>query len=177
MLPKYSVAYQFASADPDRTLPDQVMALLPSDSASYKDGTSVSPVAPSSLQVTIEGEGVWAFEGWNPGSAVIDGADVLFTGTWSFSPQQPTEEPDEPVIPEEPGDVDDPDGPDAPAGDPDNTPDTDDADEPEQPAAPAKNPKLAAAGDHGAFALIGCSVVAVCAAGLAVATRRARNGR
>ena len=177
VLPKYSVAYQFASADPDRTLPDQVMALLPSDSASYKDGASVSPVAPSSLQVAIEGEGTWTFEGWNPGSAVIDGASVLFTGTWSFSPEQPTEEPDEPVTPEEPGDVDDPDGPDAPTSDPGNTSDTDDVDESEQPAAPAKNAKLAATGDYGAFALIGCSVVAVCAAGLAVATRRARNGR
>ena len=78
---KYTVSYAY-----DGTYPDAVMATLPA-AEEHTDGTTVTPAAPSSTSVAgTDGgnRGVWEFQGWDKDSETVNGANIVFTGTWTF---------------------------------------------------------------------------------------------
>lgn len=85
--PTYSVSYSFVSDSAEYALPDTVLALLPSDDQTYREGTTVTPRTPSETTIKTS-EGTWTFKGWNPSEQTIAKANVAFEGTWSFEKQE-----------------------------------------------------------------------------------------
>lgn len=84
---QYSILYQY-----DGEYPEAVMNTLPSRHDTYQNGVEVFPLDPS--ETTVVGEkdgnaGKWTFDGWNATSKVVDGADVEFVGTWTFTADAP----------------------------------------------------------------------------------------
>ena len=86
--PKYKVTYEFVSADPNRSLPAEVTALLPNDATEYADGAAVQAVQPAKKTVEAS-DGTWKFLKYDADSKTIAGADVKFTGTWTFEARRP----------------------------------------------------------------------------------------
>ena len=81
---RYSVAYRY-----DQEYPTEVMQSLPHDLNEYDDGavvTALEPVVTSIASVYNEQQGTWSFGGWDASEKTVAGADVIFTGTWSFTP-------------------------------------------------------------------------------------------
>ncbi|KXT79842.1 hypothetical protein STRDD11_02153 [Streptococcus sp. DD11] len=85
---KYKAAYSFVSADPNHALPAEVSSLLPEDSKEYTDGTAVTAIDPSKKTVQTAA-GTWTFKGYDAASKTVAGADVVFTGTWTFEAKVP----------------------------------------------------------------------------------------
>lgn len=84
----FAAHFEFVSADPSLTLPDEVMALLPADLQGLKMGADVS--APVLETTSISSPvGTWTFEGWTPATHTMGTEDVTFTGTWSFTQHTP----------------------------------------------------------------------------------------
>lgn len=81
----YSVTYKFVSGTQGETLPDSVLALLPTDSTKYSAGKTVTPSELSTKTVKTEDGGAWTFKGWDPESAVVKDRDITFTGTWEYT--------------------------------------------------------------------------------------------
>ena len=86
--PKYKATYEFVSADPNRSLPAEVTALLPNDATEYADGATVQSVQPAKKTVEAS-DGTWKFLKYDADSKTIAGADVKFTGTWTFEARRP----------------------------------------------------------------------------------------
>jgi len=93
-----------AVKDPDPTyrahytykgeLPEEVLETLPDDPSDYQDGDMVKAKAPSALKAVVEG-GTWVFRGWDRDKKFVEGADVIFTGTWESIPDgEPVPEPE-----------------------------------------------------------------------------------
>lgn len=80
---KYKVTYEFVSGTEGKTLPDEVMALLPAEETEKEDGAKVTPKQPTRTSVDTT-DGTWTFKGWNPAETTISGADVSFKGTWTL---------------------------------------------------------------------------------------------
>lgn len=95
---RFGAKYEFRAADANAQLPDEVLALLPKDDATYAAGDVVSAAAPAQTTVTVA-DGTWTFKGYDHDSATagMDTADdkgnVRFVGTWEFTkkaePAQP----------------------------------------------------------------------------------------
>ncbi|MDA3146925.1 hypothetical protein JSO19_05985 [Leucobacter sp. UCMA 4100] len=83
MTQTYDAEHTFVSGTPGRTLPAAVTDLLPSTQTMLTNGTTATPTAPTETNVR-DGQGVWIFAGWQPESALIEGANVRFTGTWVY---------------------------------------------------------------------------------------------
>ena len=82
---KYQATYRFASATADKQLPAGIATLLPSDSATYENGNTVSAKQPSQTTYTdTVNDGTWTFKGYDAASAVVNKADVEFVGKWAF---------------------------------------------------------------------------------------------
>ncbi|MHA6371340.1 SHIRT domain-containing protein [Actinotignum schaalii] len=84
----FNATYKYVAAD-GSALPDEVMATLP-NSEQVTQGSTVTPPTPAQTEFTsttrTESADVvttWKFDGWEPTSAVVDGADLSFTGTWT----------------------------------------------------------------------------------------------
>ena len=75
----YTAHFSFVSGTTGLALPAGVTAQQPADTV-LSSGTMVTPSSVFTSQ--IDGTGVWTFSGWSPESAVLDGADVSFIGTW-----------------------------------------------------------------------------------------------
>ena len=76
-------------------MPAEVTELLPTDANEYTDGTPVQAVQPAKKTVEVT-DGTWKFLKYDADSKTIAGADVKFTGTWTFEarrPQGPTPPP------------------------------------------------------------------------------------
>ena len=84
---KYKVTHKFESTTPGKTLPKEVLDLLPKDLDGIENGTKVSPKKPSKLEVKVK-DGTWVFEGYDKNSSTIDNKDVNFTGKWKFVPNK-----------------------------------------------------------------------------------------
>ena len=79
---KYGVSYRY-----DGEYPEAVTATLPADSEQYANGATVTAKAPnpSSVEAVKNGDrGVWEFNGWDKESETVNGANIVFTGTWTF---------------------------------------------------------------------------------------------
>ena len=82
---KYQATYSFASATAGKQLPAGIATLLPSDSATYENGSSVSAQQPAQATYTdTVNDGTWTFKGYDAASAVVNKSDVEFVGKWSF---------------------------------------------------------------------------------------------
>ena len=82
---KYQATYSFASATAGKQLPAGIATLLPSDSATYVNGASVSAQQPSQTTYTdAVNDGTWTFKGYDVASAVVNKANVSFVGKWEF---------------------------------------------------------------------------------------------
>lgn len=80
----YVVKYQY-----DKTYDTQIMQTLPATHGEYSDGDVVEAEMPAvtSIRGVVDGvEGTWTFGGWDESSKTVDKADVVFVGTWNFTP-------------------------------------------------------------------------------------------
>ena len=97
-LSEFHAKYEFQSATPGQQLPDEVLALLPTDGTRYPRGSEISALAPSQTSVETA-DGTWTFVGYDrtTAEASMDNADdegnVHFSGAWKFTrkatPAQP----------------------------------------------------------------------------------------
>ncbi|RSJ71169.1 Rib/alpha-like repeat protein [Streptococcus cristatus] len=82
---KYQATYRFESATADKALPAAITSLIPSDSAKYVNGASVSAQQPSQTTYTdTVNDGTWTFKGYDADNAVVNKANVEFVGKWAF---------------------------------------------------------------------------------------------
>ncbi|MGX4713968.1 SHIRT domain-containing protein, partial [Streptococcus cristatus] len=82
---KYQATYRFESEGTSKSLPAGIARLLPSDSATYENGNSVSAKQPSQTTYTDPvNDGTWTFKGYDAASAVVNKANVEFIGKWTF---------------------------------------------------------------------------------------------
>lgn len=116
----YSVTYSFKSGTSEKSLPAEVMALLPESTYWHTNGENITPAQPSKTSVDIKDKdgkklGTWNFAGWSPTSATINNADVSFVGTWNFTPvTEPKPDPNTPPIPGYPYNPETPETPEIP---------------------------------------------------------------
>ncbi|VPL51933.1 LPXTG cell wall surface protein [Streptococcus pneumoniae] len=81
----YKLTYRFESATSDKALPAGIATLLPSDSATYENGNSVSAKQPAqATYIDSVNDGTWTFKGYDAASAVVNKANVEFVGKWEF---------------------------------------------------------------------------------------------
>ena len=81
---KYKVTYEFTSTDASTALPAEVLALLPTDADEYVNGDTVNAKQPAQTEVTVA-NGKWTFNGYAANSQTVNGSDVKFSGTWTFT--------------------------------------------------------------------------------------------
>lgn len=81
------VTYKFESSDSTHALPDSVTSLLPPNTQE-PIGKEITPA--SCDPVSVE-EGVWTFDGWRPVTGVVGTDGLHFTGTWTFTENEPTQ--------------------------------------------------------------------------------------
>ena len=81
---KYKVTYEFTSTDAATALPAEVLALLPTDADEYVNGDTVNAKQPAQTEVTVA-NGKWTFNGYGANSQTVNGSDVKFSGTWTFT--------------------------------------------------------------------------------------------
>ena len=87
---KYKVTYEFKSTDIANGLPAEVLALLPTDNNEYVDNDVVTATQPSKIEIKVD-NGTWNFNGYGATSPqTVNGSDVKFTGTWTFTPKPVT---------------------------------------------------------------------------------------
>ena len=99
---KYQATYRFESATAGKQLPAGIATLLPSDSATYVNGASVSAQQPSQTTYTdTVNDGTWTFKGYDAASAVVNKANVEFVGKWEFKANPTNAETYTPQVTEE----------------------------------------------------------------------------
>ena len=81
---KYKATYEFTSTDATKALPAEVLALKPVDNAEYVDNDVVTAQQPSKTEVTVA-DGKWTFNGYAANQQTVNGSDVKFSGTWTFT--------------------------------------------------------------------------------------------
>ncbi len=94
---KYQASYRFQSADQQMTLPQEITALLPNDTNSYVEGSTITAIDPSQKEIKTE-QGVWTFTGWDAVEKSA-GEDVTFIGTWTFTKKEAENHPETPQTP------------------------------------------------------------------------------
>ena len=81
---KYKATYEFTSTDATKALPAEVLALLPTDANEYVDNDVVTAQQPAKTEVTVA-DGKWTFNGYAANQQTVNGSDVKFSGTWTFT--------------------------------------------------------------------------------------------
>ena len=81
---KYKATYEFTSTDATKALPAEVLALKPVDNAEYVDNDVVTAQQPAKTEVTVA-DGKWTFNGYAANQQTVNGSDVKFSGTWTFT--------------------------------------------------------------------------------------------
>ncbi len=85
----YRVLYSFESGTSEKSLPDEIIDLLPTDSTKYYEGDTVTANNPTQLKFEVS-DGVWTFEGYDADSKIAnadnlnDEGYIQFIGTWEF---------------------------------------------------------------------------------------------
>lgn len=81
----YKKSYQFESGTQDKSLPQEVLNLLPQDQLDLENGSTVTPDSPKgNKRLVSTSEGNWVFQNYDKESDTIQNQDVLFTGIWNF---------------------------------------------------------------------------------------------
>ena len=89
-LSEFHVKYEFQSATPGMSLPDDVLNLTPKDTKAYATNDTLSAIAPAKRVVEVPG-GTWTFRGYDRESVVADATtadsegNVTFVGVWEFT--------------------------------------------------------------------------------------------
>ena len=89
-LSEFHAKYEFRSATPGMSLPDDVLKLAPEDANTYVTGDVLSAIAPAQRVVEVAG-GTWTFKGYERGSVTADATtadsegNVTFVGVWEFT--------------------------------------------------------------------------------------------
>ena len=89
-LSEFHAKYEFQSATPGMSLPDDVMNLTPEDANTYATNDTLSAIAPTKCVVEVPG-GTWTFKGYDRESVVADATtadaegNVTFVGVWEFT--------------------------------------------------------------------------------------------
>ena len=81
---KYKATYEFTSTDATKALPAEVLALLPTDADEYENGAVVNAKQPAQAEVIVT-DGKWTFNGYAANTQTVNGSDVKFSGTWTFT--------------------------------------------------------------------------------------------
>ena len=90
----HAVTYRFDSSTEGKVLPDEVLALVPSDQGLHKVGETISAIAPTQASVKVKG-GTWKFDGYDRDNFTLGDEDAEIRGTWSFhSDTFPSTKPD-----------------------------------------------------------------------------------
>lgn len=90
----HAVTYRFDSSTEGKVLPDEVLALVPSDQGLHKVGETISAIAPTQASVKVKG-GTWKFDGYDRDNFTLGDEDAEIRGTWSFhSDTSPSTKPD-----------------------------------------------------------------------------------
>ena len=89
--PKYNVTHEFISGTPGKELPEEVLALIPSDQNNKEDGSVVTPDTIANKEIVVEG-GKWVFKLWDAEQKNINSADEKFVGTWVFVEAEDTDD-------------------------------------------------------------------------------------
>ncbi|MGR7841167.1 SHIRT domain-containing protein, partial [Finegoldia sp. P3-F-LR] len=85
----YNVNHKFVSSTEGKELPKAVTDLIPAQQTGKKDGSTVTPTAPTQTEVAdTENDGTWTFEGYDENSKTINKSDVTFEGSWKFTPNE-----------------------------------------------------------------------------------------
>ena len=84
---KYDIIYEFESGTEGKTLPKEVMDLLPQIQENIDDGSTVIPIMPENTEVLLD-KGRWTFVSWDEQSKVIKGANQKFKGKWVYTEYQ-----------------------------------------------------------------------------------------
>ena len=87
----YTVAYNYVSGTPDKTLPSNITAPV-----TVSDKHTGDVVASPTGQIDVEdagNQGTWHFNGWDKASVTVGTSDETVTGTWIFT-TTPGEKPD-----------------------------------------------------------------------------------
>ena len=85
----YHIVYDFISGTRGKSLPDEIVDLLPIDSTKYYEGDTITAKNPTQLEFEVS-DGVWTFEGYDADSKtanadnVNEDGNIQFTGTWIF---------------------------------------------------------------------------------------------
>ena len=87
--PKYDVTYTFVSGTEDKELPDSGMPALPSDNSTYLIGITVTNKGTTTYDPVSADDGTWTFTGWDANEKVMVKGGITFTGTWTFTPNEP----------------------------------------------------------------------------------------
>ena len=127
----FLVEYHFASGTAGKTLPSEVVVGKKVSPHLATDGETVN--APANPTAVTVADGTWTFTNWDKATAVVNGANVAFTGTWTFVAKAtpptptPTPTPDGPTATPTPTPTLEPDGPTStptptPTDKPDKTP-------------------------------------------------------
>lgn len=86
-----NVSYKFLSADPNRTLPQEVLDKLP-QAETKNVGYTVSPSKNTFDNVVIaagNNQGTWTFKKWDKDNLVVSGTkENIFTGTWELQSKE-----------------------------------------------------------------------------------------
>lgn len=89
-LSEFHAKYEFQSATPGMSLPNDVLNLTPEDTKAYATNATLSVVAPAKRVAEVPG-GTWSFKGYDRGSVVADTTtansegNVTFVGVWEFT--------------------------------------------------------------------------------------------
>lgn len=89
-LSEFRAKYEFLSATPGISLPDDVLKLAPEDANTYATGDVLSAIAPAQHVVEVPG-GTWTFKGYERESVTADATtadsegNVTFVGVWEFT--------------------------------------------------------------------------------------------
>lgn len=89
-LSEFHAKYEFQSATPGVSLPDDVLNLTPEDANPYVTNATLSAIAPAKRVLEVPG-GTWTFKGYDRESVVADATtadsegNVTFVGVWEFT--------------------------------------------------------------------------------------------
>ena len=89
-LSEFRAKYEFQSATPGMSLPDDVLKLTPEDANTYVTDEVLSAIAPAQRVVEVSG-GTWTFKGYDRESVTADATtadsegNVTFVGVWEFT--------------------------------------------------------------------------------------------
>ena len=81
----FKKTHEFRSGTTDKSLPPEVLNLLPAEQNGLANGTTVTPDQPKGNKTKVSvADGNWTFQSYDKSSETIQDKDAHFIGTWTF---------------------------------------------------------------------------------------------